>query len=48
VIGGTRLGGWPGGLSQAPPEDTPTALLGILGLLAIALAGGAAYRRRQL
>jgi hypothetical protein len=47
-ISGTQLGGWPGGLPQAPRDDPPIVLLGILGLIALALAGGAAYRRRHL
>jgi hypothetical protein len=33
---------------QASRAGTPIALLAILGLIAIALAGGAEYRRRQL
>jgi hypothetical protein len=48
VISRTQLGGWPGGLPQAPQDDTPIALLGILGLIALALTARAVYRRRQL
>jgi hypothetical protein len=48
TINGSHLGGWPGARPQASGDGTALAFLGVSGLIALALAASAMYRRRRL